>query len=85
MSTDLSQRALAVGDVVRLRGDDPWGTVVEVCYKWSHDGARVLWTGTGEIMWAPLNCLSLMYSPGGLSEMRCEETDKSVDEQPLKK
>ena len=85
MSTDLPQRVLAVGDVVRLRDDDLWGTVIEVCYKWSHDGARVLWTGSGEIMWAPLNCLSLMYSPNCLSDMWSEETERSVDERSLKK
>ena len=68
-SMENPERALVVGDVVRLRGDDPWGIVVEICHKWKHDGARVMWTGSGEIAWAPLHCLKLMYSSRGLSDV----------------
>lgn len=48
---------LAPGDAVHLVGDEWWGYVVEIVKKWRLEGARVIWTHTGEISWTPLSCL----------------------------
>jgi len=60
MATGPSPSDLGPGDVVKLWDSDEWGHVVEVVHRWEWDGARVLWTSTGDISWTPLLCLVLV-------------------------
>ena len=49
--------------VVKELDTDNWGVVVEVCVKFGHEGARVMWTHDGSISWAPFLCLEYVYTP----------------------
>lgn len=69
-----------VGDTVREIDAWEWGNVVEVCERHGILGARVLWTGTGDISWTPFQCIELMYDVLCDLGFESEETESSVDE-----